>query len=248
MSIRSSDSEVMGTTTIELKDIVDVELQRTHIAYYPEDLGRYSISPAMMVMLSTLMTGVFEENFSNIGDGPERNIAKFLYLAVQVFYGRPVRELVDFIAGPSAIVGKAAQKILDDNTTIDFQSLTLRICGDVPHFRGAELSSVPSKAPVAAHARTSIKVARRGLLSVDDTCVCKVSRKARGQRVGTCTSCAWIECSPSWLPSADVVFHIPKVITITIQLSEGSDITELGHGSKAGSAGSKQYFLTELTF
>ncbi|CUG92965.1 Hypothetical protein, putative, partial [Bodo saltans] len=230
------------------------ELSKSGVVYtacYPKDVGRYSISPAMMVILTTLMSGVFEENFTNTNNGFEHSMAKFLYLAVQVFHGRPVRELVNFVAGPSAIVGKAAQKILDSSTTINFIALTLRMGENKSQARGAEESiqvqgipapkvledeelakSVASKLspeddpgeacvckPLVDEALAKSVASK---LSPEDdpgeACVCKpLYRQDNNPEVKKCSLCAWIECSPTWLPSADVVLHIPKVVTITIQ-------------------------------
>ncbi|CUE67992.1 Hypothetical protein, putative [Bodo saltans] len=138
----------------------------------------------MVVVLSTLMSNSFEE-FSNIGDGFERDMAKFLYLTVQVFHGRPLRDLVDFTVGPLAVIGAAAQEILDANTTVDFNSLTLRIAG-----------SLLANCDV------------RGDVQVEDS--------LKVDNVGD----AWIEISPPNLSNADVVLHIPNVITLPIQCKE----------------------------
>ncbi|CUG92963.1 Hypothetical protein, putative, partial [Bodo saltans] len=161
-----------------------------YTACYPKDVGRYSISPAMIVALSTSMTGVFEECFTNTDDGFGHNMAKFLYLAVHVFHGRPARELVDFVVGSSAIVGTGAQKILDGSTKIDFQSLTLRrMCGDMSHARGAEQCS----------AARNVSSVTRGTTQDDG---------------GNASCSMWIEINPASLPNADVALHIPGVITI----------------------------------
>ncbi|CUG74193.1 Hypothetical protein, putative [Bodo saltans] len=133
----------------------------------------------MVVVLTTLMSNAFEENFSNIGDVFERDMAKFLFVAAQAFHGRPVSELVDFIVGPLAFVGAAAQEILKRNTTVKFSSVALRIAGaDNDHV------GLWSNAGVAH---------------------------------------AWVEISPPGLPSADVVLHIPDVITIPVQCKDLSN-------------------------
>ncbi|CUG74170.1 Hypothetical protein, putative [Bodo saltans] len=152
-----------------------------YTACYPKELGRYSISPAMVVVLTTLMSNAFEENFSNVGDVFERDMAKFLYFTVQAFHGRPVRELVDFIVGPLASVGKEAQEILKRNTTVEFSTVGIRIAGD----------------------DKNDKYHNRLWLKSDGT-----------------APHAWIEISPPGLPSADVVLHIPNVITLPVQCKD----------------------------
>ncbi|CUE76835.1 Hypothetical protein, putative, partial [Bodo saltans] len=169
---------VPNTKTIVSIDSEGNEHRISYHACYPKARGRYSISPAMVVVLTTLMSNAFEENFSNIGDVFEREMAKFLFFIVQAFHGRPVRELVDFIVGPSAFVGKTAQKILKRNTTVAFDSVALRIAGaDKNH----------------------------------------VNLWTSGDGA---SSHAWIEISPPGLGSADIVLHIPKVITIPIQCKD----------------------------
>ncbi|CUG86019.1 Hypothetical protein, putative [Bodo saltans] len=94
---------------------------------YDKTVGRYSISPAMIVVLHALMAGAFDDTFTNIGDVFERAMAKFLFFAAQVFCGRPVSELVDFVIGPKAIVGSNANKC---TTTIPTVLVRLRQCND----------------------------------------------------------------------------------------------------------------------
>ncbi|CUG80677.1 Hypothetical protein, putative [Bodo saltans] len=49
-------------------DVDEEELQSTYTACYPKTAGRYSITPAMVVMLSTLVTESLEESFSALSD------------------------------------------------------------------------------------------------------------------------------------------------------------------------------------
>ncbi|CUG91081.1 Hypothetical protein, putative [Bodo saltans] len=190
------------------KDAEDV----SYTACYPKGVGRFSITPAMVVVLSTLMSNAFEENFSNIGDVFERDMAKFLYFTVQVFHGRTVRELVAFIVGPFAAVGEAAQEILNGDRRVDFGSLTLRIAGSLQ----------------------KVHDARRDELW---------SNKSGG---------AWIEISPPGLPSADVVLHIPDVITLPIQCKDRVNVVfsvaTFGSGAAAAQSTSSPNTLSRSSF
>ncbi|CUG89180.1 Hypothetical protein, putative [Bodo saltans] len=87
-------------------------------ACYRKDLGRFSISPAMVVVLLALMLNAFGEKFNDIGAVFEHAVARFVFFAVQVFQGRHVKELVDFITGHFSVVGKTAQKILDSPSVL----------------------------------------------------------------------------------------------------------------------------------
>ncbi|CUI15269.1 Hypothetical protein, putative [Bodo saltans] len=187
------------------KKIVEVtnngtKIETTYTACYSKDVGRYIISPAMVVVLSTLMTGAFEENFLNIGESFEYEMAKFLYLAVQAFHGRLLRDLVDFIVGPLAVIGEAAQKILEYDTKIAFHSLTLRIAGSV-------------------HADTPEHTTKDfGLESGD-----RVRETKRDGELPTQKSeDAWIEMSSCGPGSANVVLHIPCVITLHIRCKDAA--------------------------
>ncbi|CUG40019.1 Hypothetical protein, putative [Bodo saltans] len=173
------------------------ETQRTHIARYLKAVGRFSISPAMVVVLSHLMSSAFQENFSNIGDVFERALAKFLYFATLVFHGRPVIELVKFIVAPLAIIGAKALAVLRSAGNVAFDTLELRISGalNANHLE----STNPQR----------LAAARRQFTKLWSN----VKPGGSGVR-------AWIEVSPASLPSADVVLHIPGVITLPFQCKD----------------------------
>ncbi|CUE72131.1 Hypothetical protein, putative [Bodo saltans] len=101
----------------------------SHIACYHKEHGQYSISPAMVVLLLYLMASMFDDRFSDMGDMFERATAKTLFMAAQVFHGRSVKDLVDFIVGPFAIIGANALETLNLEQVIRFESLTLRLSG-----------------------------------------------------------------------------------------------------------------------
>ncbi|CUG85993.1 Hypothetical protein, putative [Bodo saltans] len=202
-------------------DVDGKELRSTYTACYPKTLGRYGITPAMVVVLSTLMTEAFEESFSNIGDGFERDMTTFLYLTVQVFHGRPVRELVDFIVGPSAVIGKTAQEILKGDAKVEFCSLTLRFGGLCSK---ANTSAVPSNVndgEVDAASPGTPRKAEEGDVAASTALLVKELRcnKSRG---------AWIEIRPPGLHAPDVVLHIPDVITLPIWFKDVEDIASVG--------------------
>ncbi|CUF97029.1 Hypothetical protein, putative [Bodo saltans] len=191
----------------------------TYIACYRKDTGRYSISAAMVVVLSNLMSNAFEENFSNIGDVFERAVAKFLFITTQVFHGRPVHELLSFIIGPFAIVGARVLAAVGAKV-VAFQSLVLRI--------GAKLNvgALPKQnVPAAAAAPTSAaQPTGEGDESGEGALYATKRAKAKAQFAKLWKSesrtCAWIEVSPSSLPSADIVLHIPGVITLAFQCKD----------------------------
>ncbi|CUF30690.1 Hypothetical protein, putative, partial [Bodo saltans] len=183
----------------------------THIACYRKDLGRFSISPAMVVVLSNSMPSAFEETFSNIGDVFERAVAKFLYFATLVFFGRPVGELVNFIAAPLAIIGSHAQAALDSARCIGFDSLELRISGSL---NADHLVSEKTSKGNRYKAEKQFAKLWRGNAAV------------RGRARAHHQHCAWIEISPPSLPSADVVLHIPGVITLPFQCKDVGQLYE----------------------
>ncbi|CUG84931.1 Hypothetical protein, putative, partial [Bodo saltans] len=193
----------------------------TYFACYPKAIGRYSITPAMVVVLSTLMSNTFEENFSNIGDVFEREMAKFLYFIVQVFHGRPVRELVDFIVGPSALIGETAQEILKGDTQVAFPSLTLRIAGS----KGGDDAQGREREQHISRGNAGDGVRReQDDGATNDTSTAKRDVVASApQDAGlwsTKSGGAWIEISTPGLASADVVLHIPNVITLPFQCKD----------------------------
>ncbi|CUG06307.1 membrane-associated protein, putative [Bodo saltans] len=221
----------------------DTKTDTTYTACYPKEVGRFSISPAMVVVLSALMSNAFEENFSNIGDVFERDMAKFLYLTVQVFHGRPLSELVDFIVGPLALVGEAAQAILDGNRKVTFDLLTLRISGSVK--QGAKMNAnVPREDAGDNGAPQQSDREENDSRSTSDSerddegwenderafPAVKIAGNAKGDVVtsasedielwSTTSGGAWIEISPPRLASADIVLHIPNVITLPIQCKD----------------------------
>ena len=136
----------------------------------------------MIVVLDSLMAGAFDDLFTNIGDVFERALAKFLFFATQVFEGRPVTELVDFIVGSDAIVGADVMSSL----------------------------AAPSGAPRVV-AFQSIEL------------IIRDAGKA-AQWAGSATR-AWVEISPPGLPSADVVLHIPGVITLAVQCKDKAGVS-----------------------
>jgi hypothetical protein len=189
--IQSGDTE--GTTTV------------TYTACYRKDVGRYRISSAMVVVLTTLMASAFEENFSNIGDVFERAVAKFLYFAVQVFHGRRVSELVDFIVGPRAVVGRDVREVLDGAGVVTYSSLTLWVSG-----------ALNAKRALAAN-----KKEKQFLNEADKRAARQLRKLWRAQtHKATPSESAWVEVSPSGLPSADIVLHIPGVITLPMQCKD----------------------------
>ncbi|CUG89767.1 Hypothetical protein, putative [Bodo saltans] len=124
VQVKDAYGKVIGLT-----DPADKVGNFSHIACYHKEHGQYSISPAMVVLLLYLMASMFDDRFSQMGDMFERASAKTLFMAAQVFHGRPVMELVDFIVGPYAIIGANALKSLNDANVITFKSLTLRVSG-----------------------------------------------------------------------------------------------------------------------
>jgi hypothetical protein len=142
----------------------------------PKNVHRYDISPAMFVVLDSLVAGACDDSFRKMGINFESAMAKFLFYAAQVFEGRPVTELVDFIIGPSAIVGEEVMRSLTTRDgaprLVAFERIQLRVCCD---------------------------------------------NEWKTLWAATHESHAWVEISPPGLPSADVVLHIPGVITLAVQ-------------------------------
>lgn len=200
-----------------------------YTACYRKDLGRYGISRAMVVLLLTLMSCAFRETFTNVGDMLEHAVARFLFIAVQVFRGRPIAHLVDFIVGHSAVVGSNARGILDAKkvsshessptvpNVVAFSSLTLRTSGslNMQHLVMKNLKP-DSKAPAIEQRYHDERVAT--WLSN--------KKNAEGQFKKlwqkSTEKDAWIEVSPANLPSADIVLHLPGVLTLPIQCRDKS--------------------------
>ncbi|CUG89178.1 Hypothetical protein, putative [Bodo saltans] len=176
-----------------------------HTACFPENVGRYSISPAMVVMLSNFTSSAFEKNVADISKTFERAVGTFLYLAVQVFRGRPVCELLDFIIGPLAIVGEEAQKTLSSNKVVAYDSLELRVSG-------------PSEASHVISALT--KERHREALSPCESKAFEHASKLWTVKTTDGKRHAWIEHCPKDFPCADVVLHIPDVITLPIRCKD----------------------------
>jgi hypothetical protein len=143
----------------------------------PKTVHRYGISPAMFVVLDSLVAGACGDSFRKMGGSNfESAMAKFLFYAAQVFEGRPVTELVDFIIGSSAIVGEEVMRSLTTRDgaprLVAFERIQLRVCCD---------------------------------------------NDWKTLWAATHESHAWVEISPPGLPSADVVLHIPGVITLAVR-------------------------------
>lgn len=203
----------------------DSEEGVTYTACYPKAVGRFSISPAMVVVLSTLMSNTFEENFLNIGDVFAREMAKFLYLTVQVFHGRPVRELVDFIVGPLTLIGETAQEILKGDTQVAFRSLTLRVAGSQAAGCGAQGREKRGQRKNHGNAGDGVRRRQDDRATEDTTkakrdVVSSAPQDAAGLWSTKSGGHAWIEISPPNLPSAGVVLHIPNVITLPFQCKD----------------------------
>ncbi|CUI14727.1 Hypothetical protein, putative, partial [Bodo saltans] len=117
--------------TVKRNDRDEGALKDKNITLYgcfDKAVGRYSISPAMIVVLQSLMAGMFGDTFTTIGDAFEGATAKFLFVAAQVFCGRPVSELVDFVIGPKAIVGNNVANVCTRN--VRTRLVRLRQCND----------------------------------------------------------------------------------------------------------------------
>ncbi|CUG90024.1 transmembrane protein, putative [Bodo saltans] len=201
----------------------------SYTACYRKDIGRFSISPAMVVVLLTLMSIAFGENFASKGDVFEHAVARFLYFAVQVFKDRPVAELVDFIVGHFAVVGKDAQHILNaehvlcpSNKTatvvrnvVAFSSLTLRMSASLNQDNLINGMMERSKPPRTEDATLS---AEDKLTKIKREEACEQFEKFWKAGTG-----AWIETITGSVGSADVVLHIPGVLTLPIQCKDISE-------------------------
>ncbi|CUG91481.1 Hypothetical protein, putative [Bodo saltans] len=212
-----------------------------YTACFQRDVGRFSISPAMVVVLLTLMSIAFGENFANKGDVFEHAVARFLYFAVQVFKDRPVAELVDFIVGHFAVVGKDAQTLLDakhvlspSNKTatgvrniVTFSSLTLRTSASLNQDNLINGMNDRSKPPRSA--------AEEAMLSEKDRLTKSKRKQACDQfeKLWEKDTGAWIETITGSVASADVVLHIPGVLTLPIQCK---DVTEIFDSNSIPSA------------
>ncbi|CUG08739.1 Hypothetical protein, putative [Bodo saltans] len=164
-------------------------------AYYHKDLGRYSISPAMAVVLRTLTLSAFGGSVAYFGDSLKHAVARLVYVAVQVFRGRPVAELVDFIVGSQGVLD-AERGDTSARNVVAFSSLTLRTnstlsIGPLPTTAKRDSAAAPH-----AEARDQLEE----LWRQEDV--------AGG---------AWVEIYSDGLSCADVVLHIPGVVTLPIR-------------------------------
>jgi hypothetical protein len=169
----------------------------TFFACYEKVNGRYSISPAMVLVLLLLMANSSQGKFGNTGDVFEHAIAAFLFFAAQIFHERPVAELVAFFADPFAVVGANIVKALNRSRSsikmVRFKRIELRTSGSV----NMDLVKNECDAGVVGPGMTQFN-----------------------QLWDSQPRTAWIEVSPRNLPYADVVLHIPGAVTLAVSCKD----------------------------
>jgi hypothetical protein len=226
--------EVNAITTADAPSVVTVATapaaetttrRVTYIACCATVLGRYSISPAMVLVLSLLMANSSQDMFGNVGDVFERAIAQLLFFAVQIFHERPVEELVAFFVGSDAVIGANVIAALNDEPPriVEFARLELRTSGSVnmdtvlaAHRRGAAAAAYPNTGLLPQPTTSG----RGDVYAVND-----VHRMSQLSRLwATQPETAWVEVSPRDLPYADVVLHIPGALTLAVSCKDRSSL------------------------
>ncbi len=190
-----------GGLTAMLRDGKRVSIRMGEAMYvgcYPTELGMYSISPAMVAVLHLLAMGNTEQFRKVLGDTFEVSLASMLMIVVCVFEGRTAVELLEFLFGAEALSEDVRNRVR--GCVVAYRQLVLRY----------------NDCPVNMNVLESLdRRERRG-----DAGAAALKAFGKLWEKGDAHT-AWIEISPSGLPSADVVLHIPNALTLAVQCKDG---------------------------